>query len=1302
MEDREIISSVKAVMTRVHTFGVNREIVRHLFVCLFLLRFMRDEVEGFAEYSNDEESLNLVGKLNLLFSSEISINNIERVIEDCLHSLKYGLNIQALREVEVSSKHQLFKDKRVVMEALFWFKNWGGLLPGGRKDCSRLFEVLLNETKSPQTSQFSSSKLLSQLVVAFAAPKSGEEVLDPCVGEGGFLIEAQKTIESANSDFFYDTSFIGYDLSEEALLISTVRLLLSGANNFHLTRKSGFLDVYNSVHQKQFDVVLAQPPAGVKRNDYRQMAYERNFPVITNDISGMFIQQALLSLKNNGRAVIAVPEGILFGQNKAQVELRRFLVEHGYIQGIVRVPPRVLVQDSGIRGALLLLNKGRKTRKVRFADLTTYIESSRSRPSQFLPAVILNEIVDRMFCDKLPEARPLPSGMKEGIPGTGVSTRAFWDVSYEEIASNNWDLTPHRVLDDALTSLLKDISQLIGDEVKVENLPKVAQINTGRTIRAIDLLDTETPFGYIRIRDVANYRVGQPTKWLSDELAITHLKHQLTKNSILLSKTGTIGKLALIDKKSERFFAGSNFFVLRVNQAKALPEYLLYYLATSFCQDWLDSRKRGAVQQHINVDVIKSLPILLPSLEMQKRAVAQFRQQGTDVITFLKESSQQSRRSDIENLIDTMELAVDQLVGNDLTVEKSAYSVSEIASKALNVKEAIEELQSQKKDWYPRVLKILRLLKDIHKIPPGPVLLNMLQDAGEQIFGLINSTPGNYNQEERVVLVFGKLKARIERTIDKILSHVAVLVKTSIAELQSDSDVEFTVTVENQSFLPLKNVVVETSPDYGSDENYYLADHGEMDVPLSCRTPDSDSISFKVTWRAETLAGKQVDGSSEIAIKLTSDGTKFKSLATASNPYVTGSPLEPDNGALVFYGRDSLLKQIVRQVEDNGNVILLEGNRRAGKTSILKHLEGSETIPNWLAVYSSLQGAEGASDKVGVPTAEVFREMARSIASALTKLRLDVPLPDGKVIIAGKTPLGIARSCKAGISEDSPFIDFRDYLEVLLTLLEQKRLGIVLMLDEFDKLQEGIDNGVTSPQLPENIRYLIQNYPKFSAILTGSRRLKRLREEYWSALYGLGTNLTVSALDRENAVKVVIEPVKDYIAYSNEAIDLILDLTAKQPYLIQKVCNRIFDYAARNTIHSIKTSDVLLIADELVKADEHFASLWDYAKLGPVSGGYRRLCLLYTLACNFDNQTLCTYGMLQEELTQRGIRISDDELDTDIAYLRELELVKFCGELGSGHYTLEVPLMAKWISHHQDNEVIFKNATNAEGPTNDY
>ena len=122
---------------------------------------------------------------------------------------------------------------------------------------------------------------------------------------------------------------------------------------------------------------------------------------------------------------------------------------------------------------------------------------------------------------------------------------------------------------------------------------------------------------------------------------------------------------------------------------------------------------------------------------------------------------------------------------------------------------------------------------------------------------------------------------------------------------------------------------------------------------------------------------------------------------------------------------------------------------------------------------------------------------------------------------------GITRACRAGIGDEAPFGDCCEYVEVALAHLEPHGCGLLLMLDEFDKLQEGIDNGITSPQVPENIRFLVQAYPKFSAVLTGSRRLKRLHEEYWSALFGLGTRFSVTALSDDAARRLVEEPVPD-------------------------------------------------------------------------------------------------------------------------------------------------------------------------------
>ena len=180
MDKKELIGSVKSILARLHSFGVSKEDVRNLLVLLFLLRWLRDEMISFAEYNGESESLKLADRLNRLFSSDISFREIDQHIDESLSLLRHSVKVEGLSELDFSSKYHLFKDKRVVMEALYWFNQWGGLRLDRRKDISQLFEVILQETRTPQTTQFSSSKLLSQLIVAIADPKSGETILDPC------------------------------------------------------------------------------------------------------------------------------------------------------------------------------------------------------------------------------------------------------------------------------------------------------------------------------------------------------------------------------------------------------------------------------------------------------------------------------------------------------------------------------------------------------------------------------------------------------------------------------------------------------------------------------------------------------------------------------------------------------------------------------------------------------------------------------------------------------------------------------------------------------------------------------------------------------------------------------------------------------------------------------------------------------------------------------------------------------------------------------------------------------------------
>ena len=442
---------------------------------------------------------------------------------------------------------------------------------------------------------------------------------------------------------------------------------------------------------------------------------------------------------------------------------------------------------------------------------------------------------------------------------------------------------------------------------------------------------------------------------------------------------------------------------------------------------------------------------------------------------------------------------------------------------------------------------------------------------------------------------------------------------------------------------------------------------------------------LQLNWVARRISGDREVGAQRVAIEFESPRDSDAKAATpyerklVGSPYICGDPVKPERSEM-FFGRNELLEKIRRSVITSGNVVLLEGNRRSGKSSILFHMEGDQAIPGWLGIYCSLQGAEGASVG-GIPTVEVFRAMAYAIAQGVRKSLGSAPLPDGTMLDATRKT-GIQRAIGNGIRVDSPFQDFREYIDLVLSYLSERKLGILLMLDEFDKLQEGINNGVTSPQVPENIRFLVQSLQGFTAILTGSRRLKRLREEYWSALFGLGTRMGVTSLASEDTEQLIVEPAKQEFAYTRPAVELCIELTAGQPYLIQCLCNRIFDDAIARGYKSITVDHIERAVQSFVVDNEHFATLWDFTQSD------RRRYLLALLWQERDSDVPMTVGVIQAKMEEAGVEVREESLISDIEELIELELIDRNGSATSSYYSLSIPMMGLWIDTQQDVNVL--------------
>lgn len=1209
--------------------------------------------------------------------------------------------------------------------------HWLGLLqwiaelpfetPSDRRGLLDLFDLVLAETSEAYGGQHQTPANIARLVAALAQPQQGERIYDPCFGSGNFLIaawqQAERTWQQARRPGPL-LEVAGIEINEGVFLIGLTRMLLAGIDHPQLELGNSLERAQpNSPSREGFDLVLANPPIGAKVSRDSGWGLQ-HFAFLTADSVGLFIQHALAQLKPQGRAVIALPEGFLF-RGGAERELRRHLLEHGQVEAVVGLPAGSFAPHTNVKGALLLLRRKGGADRVRMVDAAPLFDARSDGKGQRKAPVIRSEmalqLAQEVLRAELRTPRPLPPGVAEGAPGTGVLARSVWEVSREELAAAEWDLTPRRREQGGLEDLLSSLQDALGEQVAIAPLKDVAQVTAGHAIKSSDLLEEPPePSGsgpavpYLRIKDLQQGKVARATSWVRPELAGVEQRWALIPGDVLLSKSGTIGKAAIVRNGAAGAIAGNGLYVLRADPQRLDAGFLQAYLSSPSCQSWLTARARGAVIQHLNRGVLDELPVPLPPLHLQARAAAQFRDHGTDVLSFLLQLSPGGEAERLAAwLADFSEKLPVFAAGLDTTPSLGAMEALVAMSASPRRWLEQDEVGSAAARWLRPLVDTLQPLAGAAQIPPGPGLLSVLQDAERAVLRVVDQASGHLPVEAQARAVAERLRDWLRALIDDLVSSAELRVTQLPELLPAGSAAEFSLTVSNAGVLPLRDLRLRTEPDWGTASSSYLAERGGLTLTLSGDTPKvGERLALKVFWQARTLTGRDLSGVLDLAIRVASPTVSAASgalEALGGNPYVTGSPLEPQHGHAVFYGRERLIAQIRNQIATHGNVVLLEGNRRAGKTSILKHLEGRTAIPGWLAVYASLQAAEGAAQAVGVPTAEVFRLIAFELSKGIAGLEVDTPLPDGSTVnreaLLGANRLSklqesgrIRKACRSGVSDQSPFADFRDYLGILLEIADSQGLGIVLMLDEFDKLQEGIDNGVTSPQVPENIRFLIQSHPRFSAILTGSRRLKRLREEHWSALYGLGTSIPVTALDVESARRVVTEPVRDRLIFSDEAVEQIIKLAARQPYLIQCLCNRIFDFASQAKTRSVTLAVVEDAATALVRDNEHFASLWDYAARGPKTGGCRRQLILLQCALAFKRGAPLSFGTLREQLAQVGAEAEEADLDADLAYLRELDLVEFSGEIGDGQYGLAIPLMAQWIEQQQDADVVTSRA----------
>ena len=109
---------------------------------------------------------------------------------------------------------------------------------------------------------------------------------------------------------------------------------------------------------KTFDYLVMNPPFSTKswnsglENEFGRFEYGRP-PEKNGDYA--FLLHALKSLKSTGKAAVILPHGVLFRGN-AEATIRERLLKHGFIKGIIGLPPN-LFYGTGIPACIVVLDK---------------------------------------------------------------------------------------------------------------------------------------------------------------------------------------------------------------------------------------------------------------------------------------------------------------------------------------------------------------------------------------------------------------------------------------------------------------------------------------------------------------------------------------------------------------------------------------------------------------------------------------------------------------------------------------------------------------------------------------------------------------------------------------------------------------------------------------------------------------------------------------------------------------------------------------------------------------------------------
>ena len=227
--------------------------------------------------------------------------------------------------------------------------------------------------------EFYTPSQVAVLLAKLLQAKPGDRISDPACGSGSLLIRVAQEIGGKNFSVY------GQESNGSTWALCQMNMFLHDIDNARIewgdTIRNPKLIEDDAL--MKFDIVVANPPFSLDKWGADDVAkdkhnrFHRGVPPKSKGDYAFITHMIETTIEGKGRVGVIVPHGVLF-RGSSEGKLRQKFIEESLLDAVIGLPSNLFF-GTGIPAAILIFNKGKKSKDVLFIDASREFEEGKNQ-----------------------------------------------------------------------------------------------------------------------------------------------------------------------------------------------------------------------------------------------------------------------------------------------------------------------------------------------------------------------------------------------------------------------------------------------------------------------------------------------------------------------------------------------------------------------------------------------------------------------------------------------------------------------------------------------------------------------------------------------------------------------------------------------------------------------------------------------------------------------------------------------------------------------------------------------------------